>query len=97
MKPCQPARSSTFTLRESGEAWIEAPDNWFVVFVWLGAPSKNERPRFWIARNSEGGVLCREHSAHATNNLERQFLPKHLPTEWENNRNAFDVPPLLSS
>lgn len=89
VKSCHPARSSTFILRETDEAWIEAPDNQFVVFVWLGAPSKNESPRFWIAKKKEVGVLCREHSAHGTKNWERRFQPKHFPAKWENNWNAF--------
>ena len=36
VKACHPDRSQTFILRESEEKWVNAPDNQFVVLVWLG-------------------------------------------------------------
>ena len=88
VKACHPDRSSTFILRETNESWIGAPSNQFVVFVWLGSPKKNESPRCWIAPKHSVGILCREHSAHGTDNWERRFSPSQFPPQWENNWNA---------
>jgi hypothetical protein len=89
VKSCHPDRSSTFILRHTDEEWSEAPSNQFVVFVWLGSPSKNEPPKYWIASKREVGVLCKEHHAHGTENWERRFYPKMFPVAWESNWNAF--------
>ena len=89
VKACHPDRSSTFILRETNEEWVSAPANQFVVFVWLGAPSENEPPRFWIATKKEVGERCKEHAAHGTENWERRFSPKDFPTKWANNWAAF--------
>ena len=89
VKSCHPDRSSTFILRETEETWADAPINQFAVFVWLGSPSKNECPRYWIASKREVGVLCKEHHAHGTSNWERRFSPKMFPQGWENNWSVF--------
>lgn len=89
VKACHPDRSSTFILRETEETWVDAPENQFVVFVWLGSPSKNELPRYWISRKRDVGSLCMQHSAHGTSNWERRFSPKELPSTWENNWDVF--------
>ncbi len=89
VKSCHPDRSSTFILRETDEAWESAPSNQFAVFVWLGAPSKNEPPRYWIASKKAVGVLCKAHHAHGTSNWERRFPLKMFPPEWENNWDLF--------
>ena len=89
VKACHPDRSSTFILRENNEEWVNAPDNQFVVFVWLGSPKTNESPRYWIALKRDVGLLCVDHSAHGTDNWERRFSPKGFNPNWENNWNAF--------
>jgi hypothetical protein len=38
VKSCHPDRGKTFPLRDTHEKWKGAPDNQFVVFVWLGSP-----------------------------------------------------------
>jgi len=89
VKSCHPDRSSTFILRETEENWDSAPKNQFVVFVWLGSPSKNEPPRYWISSKQEVGRLCKSHNAHGTSNWERRFSPKAFPESWENNWKLF--------
>ena len=89
VKACHPDRSSTFILRETEENWETAPKNQFVVFVWLGSPSKNEPPRYWISSKKEVGALCKQHTAHGTSNWERRFSPKAFPESWENNWKLF--------
>jgi len=85
VKTCHPDRSASFILRETNEQWQGAPENQFVVLVWLGSPGKNEAPRYWVATKREVGSACFHHSAHGTGNWERRFYPEDLPTEWENN------------
>lgn len=89
VKSCHPDRASTFILREADELWSSAPDNQFVVFVWLGSPRKNESPRYWITNKKAVGVLCRQHPAHGTPNWERRFGLNQLPSEWENAWHVF--------
>src|ERR1035438_7571980 len=55
VKACHPDRSSTFILRETDEKWCSAADNTYCVMVWLGRPSTNEPPRYWIASKRELG------------------------------------------
>ena len=85
VKSCHPDRASTFILHETDEKWKDAPENHFVVFVWLGSPNKNESPKFWITTKKAVGLKCVEDSAHGTPNWERRFSPKQFPDEWENN------------
>jgi hypothetical protein len=90
VKSCHPDRASSFILRENHEQWLNAPDNQFVVFVWLGSPRKNESPRYWIAAKKDVGKACVKHPAHNTNNWERRFSPHSLDPKWENNWPIFD-------
>jgi hypothetical protein len=90
VKACHPDRAKSFILRETDEKWVNAPNNHFVVFVWLGSPSKNESPRFWIAPKNEVGKACLTHSAHGTANWERRFLIKDLNPQWESHWSLFD-------
>jgi hypothetical protein len=85
VKACHPDRSRTFILRESHEKWCDAPTNQFVVFVWLGSPTKNEPPRYWIAPKREVGIACIRHTAQGTHNWERRFDPATFPAKWLNN------------
>jgi hypothetical protein len=94
VKSCHPDRSSTFILNADHEAWVEAKPNEFVVFVWLGSPSKNESPRYWIASKAEVGIACKAHPASGTSNWERRFTMRgeavnKLKPEWENNWTVF--------
>lgn len=89
VKACHPDRSSSFILREDHDSWTSAPSNQFVVFVWLGSPSTNEPPRYWIATKRDVGALCRAHPAHGTSNWERRFSRAQFPAEWESNWDAF--------
>ncbi|MDH3890940.1 MAG: hypothetical protein OEV49_07620 [candidate division Zixibacteria bacterium] len=89
VKSCHPDRSKSFILRDSHEAWVEAPENQFVAFVWLGSPSTNDSPRFWIAPKSNVGDDCVAHRAHGTDNWERRFHLNELRTDWENNWEVF--------
>jgi hypothetical protein len=89
VKACHPDRSSTFILRETDERWIAAPDNQFVVFVWLGSPKTNEPPRYWIAKKRDVGAVCVQHAAHGTSNWERRFSPSNFDPKWEGNWNEF--------
>lgn len=75
VKSCHPDRSSSFILSVKEETWAEdVSDNRFVVFVWLGSPSKNESPRYWIATRKEVGEACKAHYVHGDpNNWERRF------------------------
>lgn len=88
VKACHPDRSSTFILRETDEKWKEAPDNQFVVLVWLGSPKKNEGPRYWVASKKAVGIACVTHLAHGTENWERRFFPGDFPPAWENDWQA---------
>jgi len=90
VKSCHPDRANSFILRKTNEKWVSAPDNQFVVFVWLGSPKKNEPPRYWIASKKEVGEACVEHPAHGTSNWERRFSLKRLHPEWEDNWRAFE-------
>jgi hypothetical protein len=90
VKACHPDRATTFILRETNETWTIAPENHFVVFVWLGSPRKNESPRYWIATKRDVGNACVMHSAHGTSNWERRFAIKDLNPQWENNWSIFD-------
>jgi hypothetical protein len=85
VKSCHPERAKSFILRETDEKWIHAPENHFVVFVWLGSPVKNEPPCYWIAHKKDVGQACVNHSQHGTSNWERRFCPKDLPAAWKNN------------
>jgi hypothetical protein len=89
VKSCHLDRANTFILRETHEQWVNAPDNQFVIFVWLGSPKKNESPRYWIAPKKDVGNACVRHSSHGTENWERRFSPKHLDPKWENNWDVF--------
>jgi hypothetical protein len=88
VKACHPDRSKSFILREAHERWQDAPENQFVVFVWLGSPRINQAPRYWIATKKEVGIACVQHPAHGTPNPERRFFlpsgPYSLKAEWEN-------------
>jgi len=90
VKSCHPDRANSFILRKTNEKWVSAPDNQFVVFVWLGSPKKNEPPRYWIASKKEVGEACVEHPAHGTSNWERRFSLKRLNPEWEDNWRVFE-------
>ena len=85
VKSCHPDRANTFILRENNEQWVNASDNQFVIFVWLGSPKKNESPRYWVALKKDVGDACIKHTAHGTSNWERRFSPKHFNPNWENN------------
>jgi len=71
-------------LKETDEKWTKAKSNQFVVFVWLGSPKKNEKPRYWIADKREVGLACQKHPAHGTSNWERRFSINALNKKWEN-------------
>ena len=91
VKACHPDRSASFILKADDEKWIVAPENQLVVFVWLGSPTKNESPRYWVARKRDVGNACLSHGAHGTDNWERRFYPKDLEPSWENNWSLFDT------
>ncbi len=99
VKSCHPDhRGDSFRLNESHEKWVNAEDNEFVIFVYLGSSEKNEGPRYWIATKKEVGQACRALIPYQTpHNKERRF---HLPCtkekchhcikkEWENNWKLF--------
>jgi len=90
VKSCHPERSKSFILRAAHEQWEEAPENQFVVFVWLGAPGKNESPQYWVARKRDVGFACTQHPAHGTSNWERRFKVRDLPPEWHNAWDAIE-------
>jgi hypothetical protein len=89
VKSCHPDRAKSFILREGHERWTNAPDNQFVVFVWLGSPKRNEGPKYWIATKREVGQECMRHPAHGTRNWERRFYPTALKSEWQDNWGLF--------
>jgi hypothetical protein len=89
VKSCHPDRSSTFILRFTEEAWVAAPENHYVIFVWLGSPKSNEPPSYWIATKRNVGNLCLQHLAHGTDNWERRFSREALPIAWKNNWDTF--------
>ena len=64
VKACHPDRASTFILRSTHERWVDAPENQFVAFVWLGSPKRNESPQYWLATKRAVGALCVAHPAH---------------------------------
>jgi len=96
VKSCHPDRSDSFILSAEHEKWADAPDNQFVVFVWLGSPAKNESPRYWVAYKRDVGKACLAHPAHGTNNWERRFFPTsadprlQLEPIWGNNWSVFN-------
>ena len=90
VKSCHPDRSKSFILREGHESWAGAPENQFVVFVWLGSPAKNEPPRYWVASKSDVGLACAAHPASKTDNWERRFHLRDLPEEWESAWHLFE-------
>jgi hypothetical protein len=90
VKSCHPDRGDSFLLRDRHEAWVDAPCNQVVVFVWLGSPSRNESPKYWIATKTAVGRACIEHPCHGTDNWERRFHVRNLKPEWENNWSVFD-------
>lgn len=85
VKSCHPDRASSFILRETDERWVNARNNQYVVFVWLGSPKKNESPEYWIARKRDVGQACIKHLAHATHNWERRFACNDLNASWKAN------------
>jgi hypothetical protein len=90
VKSCHPDRSKSFILRAGEEAWQTKPLGELCAFVWLGSPSINEPPLYWIAQKQEVGALCFNHPAHGTENWERRFFPRELPSEWINRWSLFD-------
>lgn len=90
VKACHPERSGSFILRAQDENWCSAKENEFVVFVWLGSPSRNESPEYWVERKRVIGEACRKHSAHGTLNWERRFYRRDLKPEWKNNWSAIE-------
>lgn len=66
VKACHPDRSKSFILREDNESWVNSGANQYVVFVWLGSPSKNQSPRYWITtkKELEKPVLSIRHTGH---------------------------------
>ncbi len=89
VKSCHPERSNTFILSENNEKWVNAEENQFVIFVWLGDPKTNESPSYWITKKKEVGKMCKNHPAHGTPNWERRFSPKDFPSKWKNNWDIF--------
>jgi hypothetical protein len=85
VKSCHPDRAKSFILKAADEKWVGAPENQYVVFVWLGSPQRNENPQFWIAPKTVVGKACREHRAHGTENWERRFYHADLRPEWKDN------------
>ncbi|HEV2224423.1 MAG TPA: hypothetical protein VGR84_15625 [Candidatus Acidoferrales bacterium] len=85
VKACHPERSESFILRIEDENWRTAQENEFVVFVWLGSPSKNEGPEYWVAPKKAVGEACSSHGAHGTSNWERRFYRQNLDAGWKNN------------
>ncbi len=90
VKACHPDRSSSFALHEQHESWAGAPENQFVVFVWLGSPGKKEPPRYWIATKAGVGEACKRRRPENPANKERRFWLKAMPEEWENAWGLFD-------
>jgi len=91
VKSCHPDRSNNWKLDAKNEEWVRASENEFVVFVWLGSPSKNEPPRFWVTTKREVGKHCMKDPAHGTGNAERRIQLQNknpnlvIHSEWENN------------
>lgn len=91
VKSCHPDRANSFILERENEKWVQAPDNQFVIFVWLGSPKDNESPRYWIASKRDVGEACLRHPARQTHqNWERRFGLRMLNRQWENNWGLFD-------
>ena len=91
VKSCHPDRASSFLVTAKAEAWVDAPANRLVVFCWLGAPAKNEPPRYWIARASDVGRECLKRPSSGTSNWERRFRPEEFPAEWREAWHLFDA------
>ncbi len=63
VKSCHPDHGETFLMPNTGGKFTKAPDNEFVVFVWLGSPfPKRESPEFWIATKKDVGEAMQEPS-----------------------------------
>ena len=92
VKSCHPDRANSFILKEENENWENAASNQYVVFVWLGSPSKNQSPRYWVTTKRDVGKACKDHPCHGTKNWERRFSingPICIKQEWENNWDVF--------
>ncbi len=98
VKSCHPDRANTFRLNEKNEAWVNAKDNEYVVFVWLGSQKKqNSHPAYWIARKKDVGAFCIRHRPKEPSNTERRYAPDEesklvpktshprIPKEWRTN------------
>lgn len=96
VKSCHPDRNKSWQLDAKNEEWINAPKNEFVVLVWLGSPSKNESPRFWIATKQEVGKHLIKDPNHGTRKRGRRIQLQHknpdlvVHKEWENNWILFE-------
>ena len=91
VKSCHPDRANSFILRVTDESWATAPDNQFVVFVWLGSPGRNESPKYWIATKREVGEACTKHAAHGSTNWERRFWLKDMDPQWKDRWSLLDA------
>ena len=89
VKACHPDRSKSFILRENYESWAEFVKNQYVIFIWLGSPSKIQSLRYWIASKKDVGKTYIEHHAQGISNWERRFGLNILNPEWENNWDLF--------
>jgi hypothetical protein len=89
VKACHPDRSKSFILRENYESWAGFVKNQYVIFVWLGSPSKIQSLQYWIASKKDGGKAYIKHHAQDTSNWERRFGLNILNPEWENNWELF--------
>lgn len=89
VKSCHPDRANSFLLRQTHEQWIDAPNNQYVILVWLGSARSNGKPRYWVALKREVGQACMNLPSHGTDNWERRFLARHLNPEWEDRWGLF--------
>jgi len=91
VKSCHPDRGNSWPLTVKHEEWVHSARNEFVVFVWLGSPTKNESPRFWVATKREVGKHLVKYPTHGTKNTWRRMGLRNknpvfvIPGKWENN------------
>lgn len=103
VKSCHPDRSKTFRVDlDECQEWSKAGDNEYVVFVWLGSPSNDEPPIYWLTRRAEAGRMGVEHAPKNPENTERRFAPDiesmlfpkwkgtRVRRRWLNNWKLFD-------
>ena len=100
VKSMHPDRANSCDLGRKADSWINAPNNHYLIAVWLGSPKLKESPVYWIATKKQVGKYIKSFAPYK--NRERRFAPDlesklskwpylRFPKEWRNRWDIFDV------